>query len=96
MLLVGETRGDEVLGLAGLVDGGDGPVARAGQRPGALHDLVEHGLKIEARADAQQRRGQAGLALLRRLLPASGLILTRQSSILLARYRRCPGATLHE
>ena len=57
VFFVGEARGDEVLGLAGLVDGGDGPVARAGQRPGALHDLVEHGLKIEARADAQERRG---------------------------------------
>ena len=42
-------------GAAGLVDGGNGAVARAGERPGALDDFVQHHLKVEARADAQAR-----------------------------------------
>ena len=34
------------------------PKARAGERTGALHHLVEHGLQVEARADAQARCAQ--------------------------------------
>ena len=45
---------------AGLVDGGDGAVARAGERPGALDHFVQHRLKVEARADAQARRAERG------------------------------------
>ena len=60
VLVRGEARGDEVLGGAGLVDGGDGAVARAGERPGALDDFVQHRLKVEARADAQARRAERG------------------------------------
>ena len=58
VLLVGQARGDEVLGRARLVDGRDGAVARGGERAGALHHLVEHGLEVETRADAQARRTQ--------------------------------------
>ena len=43
VLVRGEARGGEVLGSAGLVDGGDGAVARAGERADALDDLVQHG-----------------------------------------------------
>ena len=60
VLVRGEARGDEVLGGAGLVDGGNGAVARAGERPGALDDFVQHHLKVEARADAQARRAERG------------------------------------
>ena len=69
VLVFGEAGGDEVLGRAGLVDGGDGAVARAGERPGALHDLLEHGLEVEARADAQARRVECGDACVQRLDP---------------------------
>ena len=60
VLVRGEARGDEILGGAGLVDGGNGAVARAGERPGALDDFVQHHLKVEARADAQARRAERG------------------------------------
>ena len=60
VLLRGEARGDEVLGDTGLVDGGDGAVARAGERPGTLDHFVEHGLEVEARANAQARRAERG------------------------------------
>ena len=60
MLVGREARGDEVLGDAGLVDGGDGAVARAGERPGAHDDLIQYGLEVEARADAQARRAERG------------------------------------
>ena len=53
VLVRGEARGDEVLGGAGLVDGGDGAVARASERPGAHDDFVQHHLKVEARADGR-------------------------------------------
>ena len=62
VLLLGEARGDEVPGRPRLVDGGDGAEARAGERPGALHHFGEHGLEVEAGADAQARRAQRGEA----------------------------------
>ena len=68
MLLLGEARGDEVLRRARLVDGGDGAEARAGERPGAADHLVEHGLKVQARADAQARRAERGDARAQRLV----------------------------
>ena len=68
VLGLGEARGDEVPRRARLVDGGDGAEARAGERPGALHHLVEHGLKVQARADAQARRAERGDARAQRLV----------------------------
>ena len=58
-LLGGEARDDVPLRHARLVDGGDDAVARAGERAGALHHLAQHGVEVEARADAQHRRAQA-------------------------------------
>ena len=66
VLLRGEARSDEVLGDAGIVDGGDGTVAGAGERAGALDNLVQHGLKVEARVDAQARRAERGDAAAQR------------------------------
>ena len=66
VLRLGDARGDEVLWRARLVDGGDGAEARAGQRPGALDDLAEHGLEVEARADPQARRAERRDALAQR------------------------------
>lgn len=43
-------------------------MTRAGQRSGAFHHLVEDGLQIEARTDAQHRRSQTGMARLMSLL----------------------------
>ena len=68
MLGLGDARGDEVLRRARLFDGGDGAEARAGQRPGAVDHLVEHGLKVQARADAQARRAERGDARAQRLV----------------------------
>ena len=56
VLLGGEAGGDEVHGRPGLVDGGDGTVARAGQGAGAFGDLAQHGVEVEAGCDAQARR----------------------------------------
>ena len=69
VLIVGETGGDEVLGLPLLVNGDDGAVARPGQCASALRHLAEHGLEVEARADTQHRGSQAGEALVRCLAP---------------------------
>ena len=55
--------GDEVLGLSVGVDGGDGPVAGAGQRARAVDDLAEQGRQVEAGADAHARRAQRRDAL---------------------------------
>ena len=71
VLLGGEAGGDEVHGRPGLVDGGDGTVARAGQGAGAFGDLAQHGVEVEAGCDAQARRAQPGAARAqRRVLPA--------------------------
>ena len=63
VLRLGDARGDEVLWRPRLVDGGDGAEAGAGQRPGALEDLAEHRLEVEARADPQARRAERRDAL---------------------------------
>ena len=68
LLLRGEARGDGVLGRARLVDGGDDAVAGAGERPGSLHDLAQHGVEVEACADPQDRRAQGGDALAQRFV----------------------------
>ena len=68
VLVGGEARGDEVLGRARLVDGGDGGEAGASERPGAVYDLVEDGLQVEACADAQARRAERRDARAQRLV----------------------------
>ena len=82
VLLVGEPGGDEVPGLARLVDGGDGAVARAGERAGALDDLLEHRVEVEAGADAQAGRAQGGDALAQRFDLAVAVVVTVQASLL--------------
>ena len=66
-----QAGGDELLDRAGLVDGRDHAVARAGQRAGAVDDLAQDGVEVEARADAQDRRAECRDALAQRrvLLP---------------------------
>ena len=59
VLLRGEARGDEVLGDTGLVDGGDGAVARAGERPGALDHFDARSPRSRF-ANAQARRAERG------------------------------------
>ena len=51
-LFLGEARGDEMRVRAALVDGGDAVVTRGGQFPGPVRHFVQHGLQIQARADA--------------------------------------------
>ena len=67
MLLVGETSGDEILENTGLVDGGDGTKARSGERPGAVHDLLEDQLVVQAGTDTQDRLVERGVASAQRL-----------------------------
>ena len=56
-----------VLELPGAVDGGDDGEAGAGQRAGGLGDFAKHGIELEARADAQDGRGERGDPLAGRL-----------------------------
>ena len=80
VFLVGDPGSDEVLGRTRLINCDDRAVAGAGQRLGALHDLAEHGVEVEARADAQQRLGQTGEARGCRLGRMGELIVMRQAS----------------
>ena len=48
LLVDGESRGDELLRLTGLVDGGDPAVAGAGQGAGAVDGLAQEGADVEA------------------------------------------------
>ena len=66
VLLGGEAGGDEVPGPARLVDRRDQAVAGAGERAGALRDLAQDGVEVEARADAQDSRAQGGDPLAQR------------------------------
>ena len=50
-----EARADEVLHLSRLVDGGDHAVAGAGERAGAVNDLLQDRGQVETRVDAQER-----------------------------------------
>ena len=55
-VFVGRDPGDdEVLELAGLVDGEDPAAPGRGQRAGDLDDLPQDGVEIEAAADAPNR-----------------------------------------
>ena len=83
VLLVGEPGGDEVPGQPRLVDGGDGAVARVGERAGALDDLLEHRVEVEAGADAQAGRAQGGDALAQRFDLAVEVVVSVQASLLL-------------
>ena len=58
---------DGVLEPAVGVDGGDHGVAGAGQRAGGLGDLAQHGVDVEARADAQDGRRERGDPFAQRL-----------------------------
>ena len=64
VLLVGEAGGDKFAHLARLVGGGDDTVARAGERAGAVDDLLQHGGEIQTRIDAQDGRAQRSHPLL--------------------------------
>ena len=55
-----QAGGDEVLDRAPLVERRDHAGAGAGQRAGALDDLLQHGGQLEALADAEHRRAQPG------------------------------------
>ena len=61
-LVLAEAGNGEVAGRTACVGGGNDAVARAGERAGAVHGLREHGVDIEARADAQDGRAQGGVA----------------------------------
>ena len=73
-----EAGADEVLGLPRVVDGRDHAVAGAGQRAGAVDDLLQDGVDVEARADAQDRRAQPGDALPQRLVLSPQFVGTLQ------------------
>ena len=73
-----EAGADEVLELPRVVEGRDHAIPRAGQRPGAVDDLVQDGVDIEARADAQDRRAQPGDALPKRLVLSPQFVGTLQ------------------
>ena len=60
--LLRKPRGDEVAGRARLVHRRDDAVLGAGERAGARHHLAQHRVQVEARADAQHRLHQHGLA----------------------------------
>ena len=66
-----QAGGDELLDRAAFVDSRDHAVAGAGQRAGAVDDLVQDGVEVEARADAQDRHAEPldALAQRRVLLP---------------------------
>ena len=59
-----QAGGDEVLDRSPLVERRDHAGAGAGQRAGALDDLLQHGGQLEALADAENRRAQPGDALI--------------------------------
>ena len=82
VLLGGEARGDDVAGLARCVDGGDDTVARAGEGAGALDDLAEHGVEVEARVDARDGRAQGGDALAQRGVLAPQVVGLHRGSLL--------------
>ena len=66
VLLGGEAGGDDVVWLAGLVDGGDEAVASVGEGASAVDDLVQDGVEVEACVDAQDGGAQGGDALAQR------------------------------
>ena len=81
-LVRGEAGGDQVADLARLVDGRDQAVAGAGQRPGAVRDLLQDGGLVETRADPQDGRAQLGNAPARRRRFQRGLVEVIHAPIL--------------
>ena len=73
-----QAGGDELLDRAAFVDGRDHAVAGAGQRAGAVDDLVQDGVEVEARADAQDRRAEPRDALAQRRVLLSQFVGTVQ------------------
>ena len=71
-----EPGGDEVLDLPGLADGRDQSVAGADQRAGAVDDLLQDGVEVEAGADAHAGRAQPRDALPQRLVLAKEIFGT--------------------
>ncbi len=67
-----ESRERAVKGRACLVDGRDDTPAGARERPGAFHDLFEHGVEVEARVYPEDGRVQRGDP------PAQGVVLPLQ------------------
>ena len=59
-LLGAQAGGQEVLYLPGLVQQDEGPVAGAGQRPGAVQDPLQNGVEVQALVDAQAGLAQPG------------------------------------
>ena len=96
-VLAGRQAGaDEVLRLSGVVDRRDQAVAGAGQRAGAVDDLPQDGLEVEAGADAQDGCAQVRDAVLERLDPSTQFIGTLLHYPLLAgRGARLPAASCH-
>ena len=66
--------------LPAFVEGGDSAVSGAGQGAGALDDLVQNGVEVEARADAQDGRAQPGDTVSQRLVLSPQLVGTIQSA----------------
>ena len=82
--------GDEVPGPSPPVDRRDHAGPGAGESPGALDHLLEHGGQVEARADAQDRRAQPRDALIGRTAPGTGRVWIVQCSTHCRRVRRSP------
>ena len=86
-----QAGGDELLDRAGVVDGRDHAVAGAGQRAGAVDDLAQDGVEVEARADAQDRRAEHGDAFAQRRVLLPQFVGTVHPSILPGPARRTTG-----
>ena len=63
----GEAGGDELLDVPCVVNSRDNPVTGAGEGAGAVDDLLQNGVEVEARTDAQDGGAQPGDAFLERL-----------------------------
>ena len=81
VLVGGKAGGDELARLAGLVDGDDEAVARAGEGPRAVGGLLQHGGQVEARAQAQHGRAQGGDALRQDFVLPLELVATLQLTL---------------
>lgn len=83
VLLGGDSGAREVHGLPRLVHGRDDAVPRAGQRAGALQDLVQDGIEVKTRVDVLNCRTQLGDALAQRLHLPSKVVETGHGASLL-------------
>ena len=68
-LLCAHAGEEEVLEAAGIVGQGDGAVAGAGERPGRVHDPLEHRVEVQALVDAETGLAEESQALLQSLYP---------------------------